>query len=185
MLEQNDMDKCFSILRFLGILQSLTTMIVALVVGFMYFSCNQKISTWLLVTGFICPTIFILGTIINCFPVKDILKAEKVGEVVNNALLPAVFIFTYIGVSIFFIAWTIYGAVLFFPLTTGPYPACRDGEDDVKVLVITSIIIIILKTIFLFCPSFITIIVIKVWRSRVHKDDTMEQGGNTEEQKVG
>ena len=146
------MDKCFSILRFLGNLQSLTAMIVALVVGFMYFSCNQKMSTWLLVTGFICPTIFILGTIINCFPVKDILRAEKLGEVVNNALLPAVFICTYIGVSIFFIAWTIYGAVLFFTLTTGPYPACRDGEDNIKALLITSIIIIISRLSFCFAP---------------------------------
>ena len=187
MLKQNGMNKCFSYLQVLGLLLSLATMILALVVGFMYFSCNQKMSTWLLVTGFMYPTIFVYGTVINCFSLKDIFKAEESDELVKSLLRPAFIctFCTYIGVSIFFIAWTIYGAIMFFPIISGPYEDCSVGEDDVKVLVITSFFIIILKTIFLFCPSVITLIIFKVWKLQEHKEDIVDQGENTEELGAG
>ena len=74
---------------------------------------------------------------------------------------------------------------MFFPIISGPYESCSGGEDDVKVLVITSFFIVILKTLFLFCPSVITLIIFKVWKLQEHKEDIVDQGENTEELGAG
>merc|ERR1712240_56591 len=108
-------------------------------------------STWLLVSGFMTPTIFILGMIIICCAMPSIFLTmrNRSDEAVIISLLPKIIIIFIIGLSIiiFSIAWTIYGAVLFFPVVlSGPYPVCND-EKDGKVLVITGTIIVALNII--------------------------------------
>ena len=122
----------------------------------MFFSCNEVMSTWLLVTGFTAPAIFILGLIIFCLALPGFMQAAEGGseEVLICSFLPSLicsFIVVF-SVIIFNIAWTIYGAVLFYPAATGPYPTCSDGKDG-KVLVITGVIIVALKMFFIFFPT--------------------------------
>merc|ERR1719228_901364 len=57
---------------------------------------------------------------------------------------------TVLGIIIFAFAWTIYGAVIFFPAAPGPYPECEDGKDRM-ILIITGTIVV--ATSFVFCCS--------------------------------
>ena len=150
------MTTCFTILKMISRLNSLLTMILALVVGFMYFSCNKEMSTWLLVTGFTIPITFILLLTIICLTLPSIGRAieDESGEILIISLLPTIIICTLtVGFSIIIlsIAWIIYGAILFFPVASGPYPICSDGKDG-KILVITGLIIVLLKMVFVFFP---------------------------------
>merc|ERR1719347_2454081 len=98
----------------------------------MYVDCDDKMSTWLLVSGF-ASTIFILVMIIICCAIPNIFLTmrNRSDEAVIISLLPKIILIFIIGFSIiiFSIAWTIYGAVLFFPLAPGPYPVCNDEKD--------------------------------------------------------
>ena len=156
MSNDEHMKTCFTILKMVKRLESLLVMILALVVGFMFFSCNEVMSTWLLVTGFTAPAIFILGLIIFCLALPGFIQASEGGsdESLLISFLPSLIcsFIVVLSVIIFNIAWTIYGAVLFFPATTGPYPTCSDGKDG-KVLVITGVIIVALKMFFIFFPT--------------------------------
>ena len=162
MSNDKHMKTCFSIFKNISILKSLLVTILSLVVGFMFISCNEMMSTWLLVTGFTAPVLFIFFLIIISLALPSFVQALEEGDgeliIFSFSFLPS-FICTLIvvfSVIIFNIAWTVYGAVLFFPAATGPYPTCNDGEDG-KVLVITGIIIVVLKIVFIFLPTIPTL----------------------------
>ena len=120
----------------------------------MFVDCNKDMSTWLLVYGgFMAPMICILIMIIfNCaLPSIFLAMKERSDKDIIISLLPCI-IFTIavgLGIIIFNIASTIYGAVLFFPVTSGPYPVCSDNKDG-KPLVVTGTIIVAFKIIFCF-----------------------------------
>ena len=80
MSNDEQMKTCFTILKMVKRLESLLVMILALVVGFMFFSCNEVMSTWLLVTGFTAPAIFILGLIIFCLALPGFIQASEGGS---------------------------------------------------------------------------------------------------------
>ena len=162
MSNDKHMKTCFAILKKISILKSLVVTILSLVVGFMFISCNEMMSTWLLVTGFTAPVLFIFFLIIISLALPSFVQALEEGDgeliIFSFSFLPS-FICTLIvvfSVIIFNIAWTVYGAVLFFPAATGPYPTCNNGEDG-KVLVITGIIIVVLKIVFIFLPTIPTL----------------------------
>merc|ERR1712142_305916 len=158
-------------LQVINKLMSLAMMILALVVGFMYFSCNKALSTWLLVYGFMTPIILIISMIILCCALPGIFLAMEQGY--DEFFIFSVFssiictIIMGLGIIIFCIAWTIYGAVLFFPVTSDPSPVCTDGENA-KVLVITGTIIVALNIIFCFCPALPNVSSTRTstWRAR-------------------
>ena len=164
MSDDKHMKTCFSILKIISISKSLLVTILSLVIGFMFISCNanEVMSTWLLVTGFTAPVLFIFFLIIISLALPSFIQALEEGDgaliIFSFTFLPT-FICTLIvvfSVIIFNIAWTIYGVVLFFPAATGPYPTCNDGENG-KVLVITGIIIVALKMVFIFLPTIPTL----------------------------
>ena len=144
---------CFLLLEIINRFLTLVMMILALVVGFMFVDCNKDMSTWLLVYGFMAPIMFILIIVIFCCALPSIFLAmkERSDEDVIISLLPCIIctIIVGLGIIIFNIAWTIYGAVLFFPVASGPYTICNDDKDG-KVLVISGTIIVAFEIIFCF-----------------------------------
>merc|ERR1712142_524614 len=166
-------------LQVINKLMSLAMMILALVVGFMYFSCNKALSTWLLVYGFMTPIILIISMIILCCALPGIFLAMEQGsnEVVIYSILSSIICTIIVGLSIiiFCIGWTIYGAVLFFPVTSDHSHVCTDGKDA-KVLVITGTIIVALNIIFCFCPALPNLSSTRTstWRSR--RRDSIDLG---------
>ena len=134
-------------------------MILALVGGFMFVDCNKDMSTWLLVYGgFMAPMICILIMIIfNCaLPSIFLAMKERSDKDIIISLLPCIIFTIAVGLGIIFfnIASTIYGAVLFFPVTSGPYPVCSDNKDG-KPLVVTGTIIVAFKIIFFFYQTLL------------------------------
>ena len=160
MFNEEDKNTCYTILKIISRLKSLVVMILALVVGFMFFSCNEVMSTWLLVTGFTAPIIFILFLIIICLALPGVISVMDggSGEVRVISFIPSIICTFIVGFSviIFSIAWTIYGAVLFFPAASGPYPVCSDGKDG-KVLVITGLTIVVLKMVFIAVENIMVV----------------------------
>jgi hypothetical protein len=136
-MAENNNNKAFSILHVVSRLVSFATMVLALVVGFIYSSCNKEMSTWLLVYGFMTPIIAILLLIIICLALPGMVLAaeDRSDEVVLMSLCPFICcaVITVISIIIFVFAWIIYGAVMFFPAASGPYPICLNGNDG-KVL---------------------------------------------------
>ena len=126
MFNEEDKNTCYTILKIISRLKSLVVMILALVVGFMFFSCNEVMSTWLLVTGFTAPIIFILFLIIICLALPGVISVMDggSGEVRVISFIPSIICTFIVGFSviIFSIAWTIYGAVLFFPAASAQVP---------------------------------------------------------------
>ena len=148
----------FSILHCVSNLISLVSMVLALVVGFMFSSCDKEMSTWLLVYGFMTPVICLILLVIVCLALPAIVlasKEEEMDDVVIISLLPSIIcsIIVVVGLFIFILAWTIYGAVLFFPAASGPYPSCPHGQDG-QVLVITGTVLVVLRFVFCCCPGF-------------------------------
>ena len=95
---------------------------------------------WLALCSSPVPRWYLPDLIILCLALPGFMQAAEGGseEVLICSFLPSLicsFIVVF-SVIIFNIAWTIYGAVLFFPAATGPYPTCSDGKDA-KVLAIT------------------------------------------------
>ena len=138
------------------ILARTVMLILALVVGFMYMflDCNKEMSTWLLVYAFMAPIMFILAIMIifGCALPSIFLAMREESEVdliisllscINSTIIVGV------GIIIFHVAWTIYGAVLFFPVASGPCTICNDDKDG-KVLVISGTIIVAFEIIFCF-----------------------------------
>ena len=166
--------KAFSILHVVSRLVSFATMVLALVMGFMYRSCNKDMSTWLLVYGFMTPIIASLLMIIICLALPGMVLAadDRSDEVVCISLCPFICctVITVISIIIFGFAWIIYGAVLFFPAASGPYPTCLNGNDG-KVLVITGTIIVALRIVFCFFPGF------SIKRSQFSSDGTSSTSG--------
>ena len=136
------------------ILARTVMLILALVVGFMFLDCNKEMSTWLLVYVFMAPIMFILAIMIifGCaLPSIFLAMREGSEEDLIMSLLPCInsTIIVGLGIIIFYVAWTIYGAVLFFPVASGPYTICNDDKDG-KVLVISGTIIVAFEIIFCF-----------------------------------
>ena len=96
---------------------SLAMLILALVVNFLNDDCNRDLSIWLLVSMFVL--VMFLAMI----------GRESIG---------------IIGITIFSIAWNIYGAVLFFPVTDEHLPVCKDLNDE-KMLVIAGTIMVVFR----------------------------------------
>merc|ERR1712142_143810 len=151
----SDTNPCFSFLQVINRFLSPAMKIMALVIGFLYIDCNEEMSTWLLVSGFMAQIIFILVMIlICCCALLSIFLAMRSrsdeASIISLSLPSIIFDFiirlTIIIFSIFSITWTIYGAVLFFPVASGPYPICND-EKNGKVLVVTGTIIVAFKII--------------------------------------
>merc|ERR1712013_462310 len=97
----------------------------------------------------------ILNMIISrCALPSIFLAMEEESERKIISLLPCIIFSGIVGFGslIFNIAWTIYGAVLFFPVSSGPYTTGNDAKDG-KVLVITGTIIVAFKIIFCLCQS--------------------------------
>lgn len=132
---------------------TLGSMVAAIVVGLMYTECNKEMSTWLLVKGFMTPILVIVLLILFCLALPAALVAVGDGPTPAVACLLIPSVIGFFGIIIFSIAWTIYGAVVFFPAASGPYPVCADGKDGM-VIVITGTVIVALS--FLFCcfPGF-------------------------------
>ena len=138
------------------LLLALIMMILALVVGFIFDDCNKDMSTWLLVYGLMDPIIctLIMITIYFALPsISQAMKERRSGKDIVISLLPGI-IFTIIvvfGFIIFNIAWTIYGAFLFFPAVASG-AICADGKDG-KALVLTGTIIVSFKIIICLCQT--------------------------------
>ena len=147
-----------SVLAVINRFLTLVMIVFALVVGFIFGNCNEdmsSMSTWLLVYGFMEPLLCILNMIISrCALPSIFLAMEEESERKIISLLPCIIFSGIVGFGslIFNIAWTIYGAVLFFPVSSGPYTTCNDAKDG-KVLVITGTIIVAFKIIFCLCQS--------------------------------
>ena len=130
-----------SVLAVINRFLTLVMIVFALVVGFIFGNCNEdmsSMSTWLLVYGFMEPLLCILNMIISrCALPSIFLAMEEESERKIISLLPCIIFSGIVGFGslIFNIAWTIYGAVLFFPVSSGPYTTCNDAKDG-KVLVI-------------------------------------------------
>ena len=124
---------------------NVVSMVVAIVIGFLYSSCDKEMSTWLLVYGFMTPIIFILLLINLCL----LLPGLVLGPLY---LVPSVIFIILFGLGSIFLVfgWGIYGATLFFPVASGPYPVCENGNDG-QVLVITGMVIVILQFVFCCC----------------------------------
>jgi len=132
---------------------TLGSMVAAIVVGLMFSQCNKEMSTWLLVKGFMTPILVIVMLVLFCLALPAALVAVGDGPTPAVACLLIPSVIGFFGIIIFSIAWTIYGAVVFFPAASGPYPECADGKDGM-VLVVTGTVIVALS--FLFCcfPGF-------------------------------
>ena len=150
----------------LNVISSIVTFIttfLALVVAFVYRSCDETLSNWLLVYGLMCPIIFSLIIFLIClatpcmilaFSSDDNTWTDDNDDVPVSAfpIICCFFLIIIIVLSLMF-GWTVYGAVLFLPIASGPYPNCPDGQDG-RVLVITGTVIIILRFAFTLCPGF-------------------------------
>ena len=114
---------------------------LGLVVGFTFRSCDETLSNWLIVYGFMCPITFCLLLFLFCCALACMIMNY------TNLVLKIGVLFIIILSSMFL--WIIYGAILFLPFAIGPYPTCPDGKDG-RFIVITGNIIIILCFIFTF-----------------------------------
>ena len=151
---QHSPNPVFYVLNCLSRLVSLASMVAAIVVGLMYSSCNKEMSTWLIVYGFMTPIILILMLIIFCFALPGMFIASEKGPYAAAGLILLIpSVLGIIGIIIFVVSWIIYGAVLFFPAASGPFPACPNGKEG-QVLVLTGTIIVAFRLAFIFFPRF-------------------------------
>ena len=120
------------------------------------------------------PIITILVLVIICLALPGMVLAagDRSDELVLMSLCPFICctVITVISIIIFVFGWIMFGAVLFFPAASGPYPTCLNGNDG-KVLVITGTIIVALRIVFCFFPGF------SIKRTQFSSDGTSSRSG--------
>jgi len=150
MTERSASMSAFSTVRWVFTLGS---MVAAIVVGLMFQNCDKEMSTWLLVRGFMTPIVGCLILVLVCLAIPALVVATGDGPDLAIFCLLVPTVLGVLGIIIFAFAWTIYGAVIFFPAAPGPYPECEDGKDRM-VLVITGTIIVAISFVFCCSPGF-------------------------------
>merc|ERR1719228_1485757 len=99
------------------------------------------------------PIVGCLILVLVCLAIPALVVATGDGPDLAIFCLLVPTVLGVLGIIIFAFAWTIYGAVIFFPAAPGPYPECEDGKDRM-ILVITGTIIVAISFVFCCSPGF-------------------------------
>ena len=163
------------ILFYFTVLAYMASMVSALVVGFIYSSCHTEMYTWLHVYGWTMAIHIIIHLVLP--PIEAIEEEGKTKALI--ILLQSSIIFMNIFqlfIVIFVFGWIIYGAVLFFPAASCPYPSCTDGQDG-KVPILTGTVLVVLYFVICLCRGvFMFLIARKKEESGQIEEATLEMG---------
>ena len=150
-MTENKMVKCFLSWCLCPVI-ILGPILSAIVIGFLFISCNSSLSTWLLIYGFMMSFIFI-AILICTIPCLYRILFKATSDYGSSSLLLIPAILALIMIIIFQFCWTIYGAVIFFPAVSGPYLTCQNS-NDVRILIYSGTIIVIHSCIICWFPGF-------------------------------